>query len=335
MVSMALSIRPGEVRTRKEIVPVLGGSLYGGICPGESEKTVVLYSDERAGAEFGYRDGWVPAEAEDQVAGGRIFEYTGAGRVGDQTFDGRTGWPNGAVLNHAKDGRALHLFIAAGKVPGTGTTRQRYLGQFELNRRLAFMVRAALDQERKMRRVIVFRLQPIGHVDFDPKDQVPPAPVTRIELVPASVTAAKLVEPERSKTPVSRRAVVKEIEAERREAKLSEMLEEQLRIARHHVARYQIHIKGKIGRLLTDLYDETAHALYELKSDSSRESIRMALGQLLDYSRFVESATHPGRPKLVIALPKSPDDEDLRQLLTELGVQLTYPVDGRFIDLPL
>ena len=113
------------------------------------------------------------------------------------------------------------------------------------------------------------------------------------------------------------------------------MLEEQLKIAKHHVARYQIHIKGKFGRLLTDLYDDTTHVLYELKGDSSRESVRMALGQLLDYSRFIESATRPGRPKLVIALPKPPDDDDLRLLLAELGVHLTYPVDGRFIDLPL
>ena len=201
MVSMAQSIQPGDIRTRKEIVPVLGGSLYGGICPGNDEKTVVLYSDERAGAEFGYRDGWVPADEEDQVPGGQIFEYTGAGKVGDQTLEGPKGWTNGAVLNHAQAGRALHLFIAAGKVPGTDTTRQRYVGQFELNKRLAFTVRTALDQELKMRRVIVFRLQPVGDVEFNPSDQVSPPPATRVELVPASVTASKLVTPESNKTP--------------------------------------------------------------------------------------------------------------------------------------
>lgn len=112
------------------------------------------------------------------------------------------------------------------------------------------------------------------------------------------------------------------------------MLEQQLTIAKHHVARYQIHIKGSFVRLLTDLYDETAHSLYELKGDSSRESVRMALGQLFDYCRFVEPATHNEGPmKLVVALPEPPDD-DLQELLSERGVLLTYPVDGQFIGLP-
>jgi 5-methylcytosine-specific restriction protein A len=163
---------------------------------------------------------------------------------------------------------------------------------------------------------------------------VPPASKTKVELVPASVTSSKLIPPERGKKPVSARAGVPATQAERREAALSEMLEEQLKIARHHVARYQIHITGKTARLLTDIYDVTAHTLYELKSDSSRESVRMALGQLLDYCRFVESDAHPGPPRLVIALPMPPD-EDLRDLLAAHGVLLTYPVDGTFVGLPM
>lgn len=180
MVIAKPNIQPGDVLTRDQIIPVLGGTKYAGICPSVEMKTVVIYSDEKAGAEFGYKDGWVPADDDDDVPGGRIFEYTGAGTVGDQSFEGRMGAPNKALLNHADAGRSLHLFVAAGKVPGSDTTLQRYIGQFTINERCSHVIRAARDKDHELRLVIVFRLQPIGTAYFDPHDEVPPLPRRRL-----------------------------------------------------------------------------------------------------------------------------------------------------------
>lgn len=71
--------------------------------------------------------------------------------------------------------------------------------------------------------------------------------------------------------------------------------------------------------LLTDLYDISAHVLYELKSDSSREAVRMAIGQLLDYRRHIV----PADPALAVLLPDEPH-EDLRSLLDSVNITLVY-----------
>jgi hypothetical protein len=95
------------------------------------------------------------------------------------------------------------------------------------------------------------------------------------------------------------------------------------------LSRFQIQVKGLTSPLVTDLYDSTAHVLYELKGNSSRESVRMAIGQLLDYGRHVE----PAKPALAVLLPTRPH-EDLQELLGSLDVSLAY-WDGRtFVGVP-
>jgi 5-methylcytosine-specific restriction protein A len=87
MATKQSEVVPGTVLTRNGIMPIFGGGKYGGICPAVAERNVVLYSDEEAGAKFGYKDGWLAEEDEH----GKVFEYTAAGTKGDQTFGGRYG----------------------------------------------------------------------------------------------------------------------------------------------------------------------------------------------------------------------------------------------------
>ena len=180
----------------------------------------------------------------------------------------------------------------------------------------------------------MFRLRPLGPYEFDARDVVPPVPATSVELMPADISLATVVDPERNTTPVSNRTGTQPGTAIRREAALSEQVQAHLEAQGHEVGRYQIKIKGTTTWLLTDLYDVTNHVLYELKGNASRESVRMALGQLLDYSRYVESTTFPGRPQLVVVLPSPPAD-DLAGLLAEQGIQLAYLENGSFTGLPL
>ncbi len=315
----------GHVGTRAEITTVLGGSpLSGGICPAPKTSSVLLFSDPEVGEKLGYHDGW-SEEDED----GPVFEYTGHG-PGMQTFEGRGGTGNRAVLHHVDDGRSLRLFKAVGKVPGTDTKLHRYIGRFELDKTQPYGVRQALNAERVMRRVIVFRLRPVGG-DFEWRedDAIPPASRTKVTAVPAEVTTSAIVEPETNKKTKSSRSAAPKTEVERREARLSEAFLAYMSARGRKLTRFQINVKGLASTLLTDLYDDQAHVLYELKGTSRREAVRMAIGQLFDYSRHVQ----PTDPKLAVLLPEEPH-EDLRSLLERLGIAVVWQDGDGFVGVP-
>jgi hypothetical protein len=106
--------------------------------------------------------------------------------------------------------------------------------------------------------------------------------------------------------------------AVRSESTLVIELRDYLKKRRHETTRHRIRLKGRAGVILTDLYDSTERVLYEAKSSASRESIRMAIGQLLDYRRFVDPTA-----RLAVLVP-SPPSADLRNLLTTVGIGVCY-----------
>ncbi|MEV0593156.1 hypothetical protein [Nonomuraea cavernae] len=312
-----LSIKPGQIVTRAEMTAIVGGGSQGGIIPSATTNNILLYSDHDSGAQFGYYDGWL-AEGD---ADGPLFEYTGAGRIGDQTFTG----PNKAVLHHVDTQKALHVFIAVGVVPGTKTKTHRYLGQFQLDDQQPYVIRRAPDEKGDLRWAIVFNLRPIGTVQRTTQDQIPPAPRTTALRVPAEETTSKLVAPETNTKFRSRRPAVPKTEAQRREAQLTDDYMAYLKTQHHVVERFQIKIKGLTSTFFTDIYDSTANILYEAKSSSSRDAVRMAIGQLFDYRRHVL----PIEPLLAILLPAEPHN-DLQDLLASLDIKLIYPKGGEF-----
>jgi len=74
----------------------------------------------------------------------------------------------------------------------------------------------------------------------------------------------------------------------------------------HTVERYRI--RTPAGVLYTDLADTSNAVLYEAKADADRMSVRLALGQVLDYGRYVQGT------KLAVLLPGRPS-ADLIELL--------------------
>ncbi len=92
--------------------------------------------------------------------------------------------------------------------------------------------------------------------------------------------------------------------ARRREGEMVARFEDHLRAAGHVVKRVRIRAPGESQTLVTDTYDVTTGTLYEAKSSVTRPTVRLAVGQLLDYKRFVPSTT-----KLALLLPAlvSPD----------------------------
>jgi hypothetical protein len=168
--------------------------------------------------------------------------------------------------------------------------------------------------------VIVFRLRP---VDVAPKEASP-------KLV--SVVDAPLAEDVPIEEQQTERAYVapshEPYEAERREQKLVLKFEVYLRKRGHVVSRKKIRPDGEARPLFTDLYDTSTKALFEAKGTVERNAIRMAIGQLADYCRFVDGG-NPGH--LAILVPSKPR-ADLVALIASQNITLVHPDGDEFTD---
>ncbi len=98
-----------------------------------------------------------------------------------------------------------------------------------------------------------------------------------------------------------------EIEATRREQSLVLSYRDHLKGLGHRATRHRYPLYGSGPALVCDLVDETALVLYEAKGDVRRSSVRMAIGQLLDYRRF-----EPASMSLAVLLPRQPAKDIIR-----------------------
>ncbi|WP_329326493.1 hypothetical protein [Streptomyces sp. NBC_01689] len=329
---------PGMVTTRDAIAAAFGCGTFQGIEPAADAGKVFVYSDPSAGEEYGYTfDG----RAEDD-AFGPLYLYTGAGAKGDQKPSGR----NGALLSHVEKKRELHLFVAHGRVPGSGAMLQRYIGQMVLDPVKPFEVRRGPGTDGAMRNVLVFRFRPAEGTSpaWTEADNLPAATANAVEIVdPAAGVPAPVVLPQQSGVKVkkteqhSTAETVADIPAGqrkvlRREGELVKAFVAHLTAAGHEIHSFQITIAGEPGALTPDLYDATDHVLYEAKGLTTRANVRMAIGQLADYRRHI-----PGRRDLLrvaVLLPSEPT-ADVKDLLGEEYVELVYQTTDGFAGWPL
>lgn len=96
----------GQKIKRTELHRLFGGKRQGGISPSAQSPNVFVFSDSASGERHGYRDNW-------KTDG--CFHYTGEGQRGDQ----RMVSGNRAILEAARDGRALRLFDGTGALSDT------------------------------------------------------------------------------------------------------------------------------------------------------------------------------------------------------------------------
>jgi 5-methylcytosine-specific restriction protein A len=323
------SIKPGLVTTRAAMREVFGGGTQEGIIPSETTPNILIYVDHESGKKYGYEDGWL--EEKDEL--GPVFEYTGQGTQGEQTFLGRRGSRNAAVLYHVDAARTLRVFMTAGKVPGSKSAakQQRYIGEFELDSKQPYTLREANDEKGERRRIIVFRLRPTGDYERVDQDVITRAKTTNAYPVSVGVAATrlpepKMVEPKRKQASESRRAAQPSLIADLRQSHLRDQYLKKLRKQEHEVFAYQIKIAGTTTILKTDLYDATEHELYSVRGESNREEVRRAIGQLKDYVRHIR----PRNPKLSVVLPERPHDDLLNLLHTE-GIDVVHQDDTGYV----
>jgi hypothetical protein len=113
-------------------------------------------------------------------------------------------------------------------------------------------------------------------------------------------------------------------ELERREATLVHRFREHLRRQGHQVSRLRVVPPGESYPLYSDLWDQTARELVEAKGTATRDQLRMAVGQLLDYGRFANAERRS------VLLPSRPR-RDLLEYLHAVGVDAIYPTGEEWV----
>jgi hypothetical protein len=113
-------------------------------------------------------------------------------------------------------------------------------------------------------------------------------------------------------------------EAERRESELVQRFKTVMEKQGYSAGRLKITPEGEAKPLFTDLYFEEQGLLLEAKGSVDRMSIRMAIGQLMDYRRFAK------RKCLCAVLLPSRPRADLLKLLSYAGIGLYYPNAEKF-----
>ncbi len=285
------SLTPGETILRKDLQDQFGGRRQGGIGPSATSRNVLLFTDSKVGPQHGYVDSWKPDGC---------YHYTGEGQRGDQEL--KSG--NAAVLNHKAQGRALRLFEGVG---GLVT----YIGRFEVDAPSPYYLTDAPETGGgPIRSVIVFRLRPIDATPgAETGNSVPPSPTDLVDHVPVEQNQTERFFVDPSREPY---------EAERREARLVADFCTFLERKGFHPKRLRIMPAGEAKPLFCDVYVADRGLMVEAKGSVNRASIRMALGQLLDYARFARVTER------ALLLPTAPRS-DLAALIASAGVVVYTP----------
>lgn len=300
---------------REQIHEIYGGNSQAGIANSRTTPNVIVYSDYEKAAANGYDfDGWDES--------GQVYYYTGEGKLGDQTLERG----NRAILDHRADGKALRLFVAVGNLPGTATRIHHYVGEFTVDPHQSYLKRVAPGTDGKPRTVFVFRLLPVGAVSRGRQPHTSPiggaGQAAEIAAVAVDAVALAAVNTEQS-------AVHHLISGPvlQKEAQLTTRFQAYLEQRDSKVKRYRIVPAGSSVALFTDIADTTHNIVYEAKGSADRMSVRLALGQILDYGRYVRGS------RLAVLLPDIPA-ADLVELVESLDVGcVVESADGKFVDM--
>ncbi|MFJ8697549.1 restriction endonuclease [Streptomyces roseolilacinus] len=292
-------LKPGQQIERKELHSKYGGRTQGGIGPSAKTPNVFIFTDPVAGEKHGYYDDWMPD--------GR-FHYSGEGQYGDQRMISG----NASILNHQAEGRALRVFQGA---RGTVT----YRGEFTIDLENPwYSADAPETNDGPLRKVIVFRLNPV--------DTTPQEPSTKLGRLlvsqPNQVDDLPLERNENETTFVNPNQ--EPYEADRKEARLVKAFADYLTSNGHQSGRQRILPPGESRPLFTDLHAKGLGLLVEAKGSVTRENIRMAIGQLADYGRFVDHTIR------AILLPSQPR-EDLLALAKTQGCAVIWAEGKGFV----
>jgi hypothetical protein len=222
---------------------------------------------------------------------------------------------NKSLLNHEEDGRKVYLFQG---IKGEVT----FENEFVVDKKYPYFLTSSPDFLGNMRTAIVFRLKPVTKYSSGyPKTEIKQPKKNIVREVPlegGSGEVSKRKVNYESK-PVKREALlVKDYNKYRKSKKLKELV------------RHEVQPSGSFRPLFTDGWASESSTLIEAKASTSRENIRMAIGQLLDYRRLIRSKVKVKR--MAILVPSKPR-EDLIKLLKELKIKTIFKEKEKFVEI--
>jgi hypothetical protein len=256
----AWEIPINQVLRRSEIHRRLGGQRFGGISTPQGSRDILIFTDPKAGAEFGY-------DKHEGLGEDGAYRYTGAGQVGDMSIAG----VNKTILESPESGKVIRLFLA-------NSPFATYKGSFTLADE-RYSIEKAPDRNGDLREVIVFNLSPI---DADTSELPEFGGIAAV-----TTTQALWTEPNWETylaVQKSRGVSVKSIS--RSELQLQAEFGNWLIAKGHRLISHPL--KSGNTMIFPDIFDETTMTVFEAKRSSGREFVRTAIGQVLDYQHVAK-----------------------------------------------
>lgn len=293
----------GDTVRRREIHNAFSGQQQGGISTPKSIPDILIFTDPKEGAKFGY----------DKFEGLRedgSYSYTGEGQEGHHEF--LRG--NKALRDAAANGKTIRLFRTSG-------TMATYVGAFTTGEP-AYRTETIPDAKGAQRLGIIFNLVPI---DAD-TTLLPPYGGERS----ASPTITDWTEPRHSDIVVAQDELVTTGErvVSRVEFELQADFGRWLKSQGHVIKRLTLPTGS--STIEPDLYVESNGWIVEAKKSSGRAFVRTAIGQVLDYAHVARRAGFTVTP--VILLPGHPGQE-LLELTATLDIAVVVRSGDSFLTL--
>jgi hypothetical protein len=282
----------GDEMKRQALQKLVGGSQQSGMTSCLNGAEFLIFHDKKVSKEFGY-DKWEGWQIDGQ------FTYTGQGVKGDQTLNSVG---NSGIIKAYEAGRAIRLIESE-------NTNATYIGEFVLGEPY-FEIQEALDVEKKLRKVYVFNLVPVGKV-LNVTDPQVNAFHNDYEISPWVAPNVSLVEIEFANQMLSH--------MEQLEHKLQTDFGKYLLDLNEAVENIAFTIAGQKGVLRPDFWLPKLNLVVEAKVSTSRDYVRQAIGQVLDYKNLAKQ--NGLNPRAAILLPGLPSP-DLVTLIASLNIQL-------------
>lgn len=288
------SLEIGDTIRRRLLHRQYGGGQQGGISTSSQTSDIFIFTNPSRGARYGYDllEGLQPDGS---------FAYTGEGQAGDQEFTRG----NKALLNAADEGRVIRLFNAS---PPYAT----YAGAFTTGDPVC-SIHVIPGEDGEARRAIIFNLVPL---DANPL------------LLAANPGQLRMLKPQITQwDPPDASDINIVVDAT------------QFPPGDRVVSRVEFQLQADFGRWLTergtppsrlrlpvagaiiepDMFVEAEGWVVEAKKSTGREYVRMAIGQVLDYTHNARSLDTRVTP--MILLPGHAES-DLHQLSADLGITM-------------
>ncbi len=302
---------PGQPVTKAAVHQAVGGSDQHAMTSCLSQSAFLLFYDPQASRANGY-DLWEGEQADG------TFSYTGQGLRGDQKLSNS----NLGLVRAAQKNAPIHFFrrpeIGIKRLKGNPYT---YVGRVILGEPM-YELRIAPDKDGHDRLVFVFNLIPIGRTDLlvHPADILEPHIRCEFRNSPLLPEVAKAGSTPATSTP-----------SELEENKLQNRFREYVTEKGETPETVNIKLPNLKGTVRPDFILRDRGLVIEVKPTVSREHVRLAIGQVLDYSHLLRLGGENFAP--AILLPSDPMS-DLALLAKSLGIGLIIerpPTEFEFI----